>query len=296
MKTAPNKKRGCSLYGSSLLRDPKILGPRAAASAGRAHFVVVDSYGLRWVTGTYSARDNGFVASSFFAFFNGFLLFLAMSVLLHLICPAGHRCPYMQSHRQSPHAFFRAAKPHFHWLFIEFAAPACCLRPRRPVNSSSPVEKFNASFRELSTPGLFRGPYSTAKNSSRAAPRTSEKKGPLASCQRPCLPFNMLFAKSVRVSRARSQETQIGPTYGQSSAAAWSVGSSSISSASSWPFCSPSLNLPEWAAPSLYAKQSPKSMRIFVRCEAPLLLVFRQKRCSYPLRPVAPSVEFLILR
>lgn len=76
MKTAPNKKRGCSLSGGSLSSDAKSLGPRAAASAGRAHFKGTESYSLCLVNPTNSV--SGFVASSFFAFFNGFLLFLAI--------------------------------------------------------------------------------------------------------------------------------------------------------------------------------------------------------------------------
>ena len=38
----------------------------------------IDPYSLWEVTDTKSAFDSGFVASSFFAFFNGFLLFLAI--------------------------------------------------------------------------------------------------------------------------------------------------------------------------------------------------------------------------
>jgi len=40
-------------------------------------------------------------------------LLLSHFVLPHLICPIGHRCPYMQSARRSPCAFFVARKSSF---------------------------------------------------------------------------------------------------------------------------------------------------------------------------------------
>jgi hypothetical protein len=133
----------CLTLKSFIYRD--LRGPRAAASAGRAHFVANDSYGLLWVIGAKSGRSSGFVASSFFAFFNGFLVFLVIFILLHLICPAGHRRPYMQRHRQSPYAFLLPANRQFHWLFVESANPAHHRQRCFPLNSSFLVENFNAT-------------------------------------------------------------------------------------------------------------------------------------------------------
>ena len=133
----------CLTLKSFIYRELRVL--RAAASAGRAHFVANDSYGLLWVIGANSGRSSGFVASSFFAFFKGFLLFLVIFVLLHLICPAGHRRPYMQRRRQSPYAFSRTANHQFYWLFVESDAPAHHRQPCFPLNSSFLVENFNVT-------------------------------------------------------------------------------------------------------------------------------------------------------
>jgi len=73
---------------------------------------------------------------------------------------------------------------------------------------------------------------------------------------------------------------------------AWSVESSSISSALSWPCCSPSLDLPARASPLLYAKQQPMSMFIFPSRAGPFSLAFPQPRCFHSPLAIAPGVEF----
>jgi len=70
--------------------------------------------------------------------------YLGHVILPHLICPHGHHRPYKQRGRQSRSAFLRTAKPVFCWLFGKSAAPAFRPQLRHPLNSSLPVENFNA--------------------------------------------------------------------------------------------------------------------------------------------------------
>lgn len=77
------------------------------------------------------------------------LLRLLQSLLCHLvlprlICPVGHPGRYMQSARQSPQPLCRHKNPSFIGLRAIPVISPCCRRCLGPLNSSSPVDNFNA--------------------------------------------------------------------------------------------------------------------------------------------------------
>lgn len=88
-----------------------IFGPRATDFAGRAHCNGIESYGL-WRT--IGATTNGFVASSFFAFFKGFLAFFILFSFTDL---PGWASLALYAKRPPKSTFVsRAANPSFYWL------------------------------------------------------------------------------------------------------------------------------------------------------------------------------------